>query len=144
MKVRIEKYNKAVYPDLSAVCGEIEYENERQTVLKNPMLFIEVLSESTKAYDKSEKFEMYRSIPSFQEYMVIYQTIPRVQTWYKETKELWRIESVQGLDRSVYLHSIGCSISLADIYIGIQDSLKDIPQDLSLVYYTKFNNEVRK
>ena len=134
MKVRVEKYNKGVYPDLTAVCGDIEYFNEKRTVLQNPILFIEVLSESTKEYDKSEKFEMYRSIPSFQEYMVVYQSIPRVQTWYKETDELWRISSAQGLDQSIQLYSIGCSLALADIYKRVLKNLKDIPEDLSLAY----------
>lgn len=134
MKVRVEKYNKGVYPDLTAVCGKIEYYNEKCTVLENPILFIEVLSESTKEYDKSEKFEMYRSIPSFREYMVVYQSIPRVQTWYKETNELWRISSAQGLDQSIQLHSIGCSLALSDIYKRVLKNLKKIPQDLSLAY----------
>lgn len=134
MNVRIEKYNKGIYPDLSAVYGEIEYYNEKQTVLNNAILFIEVLSESTKEYDKSEKFEMYRSIPSFREYMVVYQTIPRVQTWYREVNGLWRISSAQGLDQSIQLYSIACNIALADIYKRVLKNLKEIPQDLSLAY----------
>ncbi|MEM8524828.1 MAG: Uma2 family endonuclease [Bacteroidota bacterium] len=133
LKVRIEKHNKAIYPDLSVVCGDIEYFNESETVLSNPILLIEVLSKSSKDYDKGGKFELYRSIPSFQEYMIIYQTIPKVQTWYKESEELWRLGNAEGLDQSITLHSIGCTIKLADIYKGARN-LKDIPRDINSVY----------
>lgn len=133
LKVRIEKYNKAVYPDLSVVCGDIEYYNESETVLSNPILLIEVLSKSTKDYDRGGKFELYRSIPSFQEYMIIYQTIPKVQTWYKESEELWRLGNAEGLDQSIFLHSIGCTIKLADLYKRARN-LQEISRDIGRVY----------
>ncbi|MEL6943943.1 MAG: Uma2 family endonuclease, partial [Bacteroidota bacterium] len=133
VKIRIEQYNKAIYPDASVVCGEIEHYEKDLTLAANPILLIEVLSKSTKEYDKGEKFEMYRSIPSFKEYMVVYQTIPKVQTWYKETEDLWRIGNAEGLDQSIMLYSIGCEIALKDIYKRIRD-LKEIPRDLSTAY----------
>lgn len=133
LKVRIEKYNKAIYPDLSAICGEVEYFNESETVLSNPILLIEVLSKSSKDYDRGGKFELYRSIPSFQEYMIIYQSIPKVQTWYKESEELWRLGNAEGLNQSIILHSIGCTIKLANIYKGVRN-LKNIPRDINTVY----------
>lgn len=133
MKVEIDKYDKVVYPDASVVCGDIEYTNENETVLTNPILLIEVLSKSTKKYDKGEKFEMYRSIPSFKEYMIVYQTIPKVQTWYKEDKDLWRIGNAEGINESIKLHSIGITVALKDIYKRVKD-LKEVPQDLSDVW----------
>lgn len=133
MKTLIEKYNKSVYPDASVVCGDIEYTNENETVLTNPILLIEVLSKSTKKYDKGEKFEMYRSIPSFKEYMIVYQTVPKVQTWYKEDHDLWRIGNAEGIDKSIKLHSIGITVALKDIYKRVKD-LKEVPQDLSEVW----------
>lgn len=134
MKVRIEKFNKSVYPDVSVVCGDIETYKNSQSVIINPMLFIEVLSQSTKAYDKSEKFDLYRSLPSFKEYMIVYQTVPNVQTWYKEDEKFWRIGSAEGLDKSIRLHSLDMEIQLADIYKRLQN-LQDINSvDLTLAY----------
>ena len=133
LKVRIESYNKRVYPDLSVVGREPEFENERQTILTNPILLIEVLSESSKAYDKGEKFELYRSIPSFQEYMIVYQSVPKVQTWFKEAEDLWRIGNAEGLESSIELHSIGCTILLADIYRKVKQ-LGSLDQDLEKMY----------
>ncbi|MEM0993483.1 MAG: Uma2 family endonuclease [Bacteroidota bacterium] len=134
VKVWIEKYNKAVYPDASMGCDSIRYEDENKMVLSNPLLLVEVLSKSTSAYDKSEKFEMYRSIPSFKEYVIVYQTIPRVQAWYKEAQGLWRISHALGLESSIRIHTLDCAIPLRAIYKRILKDLQDIPVDLSETY----------
>lgn len=120
IKIFLEAYNHGVYPDAMAICEEEKYHTDNQTVITNPMLIIEVLSKSTKNYDKGEKFEKYRSLPSFKEYMLVWQTIPKVQTWYKEEESLWRISSAFGLDNSIFLYSIGCDIALKDIYKKIK------------------------
>jgi Uma2 family endonuclease len=125
MKVNIEKHNRFLYPDASVICND-----EPETILKNPILLIEVLSKSSKNYDKGEKFEYYRSLPSFKEYMIIYQTMPKVQTWYKEEKDLWRIVNVEGLEAVIALHSIGLEIALKDIYKRI----KSFPDDVKNPY----------
>jgi Uma2 family endonuclease len=121
IKVKIDNYNCFVFPDSSVVCGDVEYDNENETVLKNPILLIEVLSKTSKGYDKGEKFEYYRSLPSFKEYMIIYQTMPKVQTWYKEANDLWRIGNAEGLEAVIPLHSIGIEVALKDIYKRIRN-----------------------
>lgn len=126
MKVKIEEYNCFVFPDASVVCGDEEYDNETETILKNPILLIEVLSKSSKNYDKGGKFEYYRSLPSFKEYMIIYQTMPKVQTWFKEADDLWRIGNAEGLDAVIKLHSIGIEIALKDIYKRIRSFPEEV------------------
>ncbi len=121
MKTWIPVCKKSLYPDALVVCGEPKYTDENRTVLENPMLIIEVLSKSSRFYDKGEKFECYRSLPSFREYMIVYQTIPRVETWYKEEEELWRIKSATGLDKTIYLHTLDATIALKDIYLNIDN-----------------------
>jgi len=115
-KVYIPKFNHGVYPDCLVICGKEELHEKSTAMVTNPSLIIEVLSESTKEYDKGDKFEGYRSLPSFKEYVLIWQTIPKVQTWFKEDEDLWRISSAFGLDKVIHLHSIDCKISLKDIY----------------------------
>lgn len=116
VKVFIPDFNRGVYPDCMTICGEEEFHKDSKAVVKNPCLIIEVLSESTKEYDSNGKFEGYRSIPSFKEYVLVWQTIPKVQSWYKEDKDLWRISSAFGLDKTIKLYSIDCEIALKDIY----------------------------
>ena len=120
MKVKIEKHNRFLYPDASVVCDDITETDDSETILTNPILLIEVLSKTSKNYDKGEKFEYYRSLSSFKEYMIIYQTMPKVQTWYREANDLWRIGNAEGLDAVVSLHSIGIEVALKDIYKRIR------------------------
>jgi Uma2 family endonuclease len=134
MNVWIPKCQKGLFPDASVVCGQPKYTTDRQTVLENPMIIIEVLSESTKMKDKGEKFECYRSLPSFKEYVLVYQTIPRVETWYKEAADLWRISSAHGLDKSIYLHTLDLTIALKDIYTNIENLNLDKEVVVTQVY----------
>ena len=128
-KVFIPDFNRGVYPDCMVLCGEEETHEESEAVIINPSLIIEVLSKSTKEFDSNEKFEGYRSIPSFKEYVLVWQTIPKVQSWYKETNGLWRISSVFGLDKSIKLYSIDCELALKDIYKRVKDlGDKDSPK----------------
>ncbi|MEM1122723.1 MAG: Uma2 family endonuclease [Bacteroidota bacterium] len=128
-KVYIPEFNRGVYPDSSIICGEIEMHEKSNAMVTNPCLIIEVLSESTKDYDKGTKFEGYRSLPSFKEYLLVWQTIPKVQSWFKEDVDLWRISNAFGLDKSIHLYSIDCTIQLKDIYrrvnnLGDKDDLE--------------------
>ncbi len=120
-KIYIPDFNRGVYPDCTVLCGEEELFENSKTVIINPSLIIEVLSESTKEYDSNGKFEGYRSVPSFKEYVLVWQTIPKVQSWYKEADNLWRISSAFGLDKTIQLYSIDCEIALKDIYKRVKE-----------------------
>ncbi|HKK79736.1 MAG TPA: Uma2 family endonuclease [Phaeodactylibacter sp.] len=119
-QVYIPAYNRCVYPDCTVLCGAEELDEKNKTMLLNPLLLIEVLSESTKQYDSTDKFEAYRSIPSFKEYVLVWQTLPKVQSWYKEEDQLWRISSAFGLDKSLPLYSLGIELSLAAVYKRVE------------------------
>jgi len=129
VKVYIPDFNRGVYPDCMVICGDEDFHKDSKAVITNPCLIIEVLSKSTKEYDSNGKFEGYRSIPSFKEYVLIWQTIPKVQSWYKEADNLWRISSAYGLDKTIQLYSINCKIALKDIYKRVKDlGSKDNPK----------------
>ena len=128
VKVFIPNFNRGVYPDCMALCGEEELHSKSKVTIVNPSLIIEVLSESTKEYDSNGKFEGYRSIPAFKEYVLVWQTIPKVQSWYKEDTNLWRISSAFGLDKTITLYSLDCEIALKDIYKRVTNlGTKDDP-----------------
>ena len=97
----------------------------------SPILIIEVLSPSTADFDRGTKFNRYRSLESLQEYVLISQDKPKIESWYREEKNLWRISNAIGLEAKVQLHSIDCEIALADIYYLI-DGLKDVQMELDL------------
>lgn len=119
LKVHIEKYNSFVYPDGMVVCGELEMKGK--DAIKNPLLIVEVLSESTASYDRGKKFKKYISLPSFAEYVLIDQSQPVVHAYFREVEEGtgrkdWTMRFAYSLEESIYLESIDCEITLADIY----------------------------
>lgn len=123
MAISISEYNRYVYPDISFVCGEDEYQDEKRIFLKNPTLIIEILSPTTRQLDRGEKFLWYRSLPSFKEYLLINSESVNVESWYKESDNLWRIQSANHLDQSIQLYALGQSLALADIYRRVAKEL---------------------
>ncbi len=124
MKVLISPHNNILYPDLSIVCGDPVFFMDRKDVLTNPKVIIEVLSESTQAYDRGEKFEQYSSIESMKEYVLVTQDHALVEVFTSiDIKEnSWKINRYHHLEEKALLRSLGVSISLYDIYRHIEFS----------------------
>lgn len=114
-RLKIEAVTMYTYPDLSVICGEPQSADGRQDTFTNPTIIMEVLSESTEAYDRGKKFAFYRTIPSLREYLLIAQDKPHVER-YRQTNHGWLFTEYSALDEEVVLDSIGCTLSLADIY----------------------------
>lgn len=115
VRLRIETLNKMLYPDVMAVCGDIQKSATDENSITNPILIVEVLSNSTESYDRGDKFFAYRQIPSLEEYVLIDQYKALVEI-YKREKGLWKITRVVGLDESVELASLNITIALKNIY----------------------------
>lgn len=119
VKIQIPAYHKFVYPDAAVVSKEPEYYQNRRDTITNPLLLVEVLSPSTKQYDRKGKFMEYRTLPSFSEYVLIEQDRPMVTTFFRNEAGHWEDADVSGLEQSVRLRSIDCEIPLARIYKNI-------------------------
>jgi Uma2 family endonuclease len=116
MKVRLPDSRKFFYPDVSVVCGEPQFYDERSDVLLNPVLVIEVLSESTASFDRGKKFLAYQHIESLQEYILISQDTHLIEQYVRQTRESWTYTATVGLDSHVTLPSITCTLSLKAVY----------------------------
>lgn len=115
MKIWISTIEKAVYPDVAVVCEQPQFHQGRH-IINNPLLVVEVLSNSTEAYDRGNKFEHFRSISSFKEYVLIDQYKAKVEVWFRTTQNTWEVSVVQDLEAKVTLQSLGFTIALEDIY----------------------------
>jgi Uma2 family endonuclease len=117
-KIRIQDFNRNLYPDALVVCEKVKYWNGRTDIITNPVLIFEVLSESTEQYDREDKFRMYRTLPSFKEYVLVNQFKPLINDYFlKDEKEgLWKINAADSLDAKITLASIGFELALADVY----------------------------
>jgi Uma2 family endonuclease len=120
-KTYIPNKNIAVYPDALVISEKPEYWNNRKDLITNPLVVVEVLSKSTRAYDKGEKFMHYRTLPSFKEYVLIDQDEKRVELWFRSKENTWEITTVEGIDATIYLNAVGVSISMSDIYENIDE-----------------------
>jgi Uma2 family endonuclease len=116
MKVRVPSSRKFFYPDVSVVCDEARFADDEKDALLNPLVIIEVLSESTTAYDRGKKFQFYQEIESFKEYVLIEQDEPVVERYVRQPDGSWVYTKVAGLEQSFAFSSIKCEAALKDIY----------------------------
>ncbi|MFK7937679.1 MAG: Uma2 family endonuclease [Saprospiraceae bacterium] len=123
-KVYIEKYNKSVYTDTCAVVGKIEAYQGGNQAIQNPTLIVEVASKSTEGYDRGGKFRMYKSLPSFQEYVIVNQYMPVVEVFYKIKENKWEVTSYIGLEETVKFTTLDVELKMSDLYKKTTD-LKD-------------------
>ena len=121
VKIWIEEYHRFVYPEASFVCGKIEDSRHDTECITNPALIAEVLSDSSEAYDRGDKFRYYRTLPAFREYLLIDQKRPVVQVFFRKDDNIWEMREVAGLDETIYLQSLESEIQMADLYRNTQD-----------------------
>ncbi len=108
------------YPDVMIIANEPEYFNNRRDTILNPQVIIEVLSKSTKGYDREDKFEAYRTISTFQEYLLIDQTWIHVEQFSKTGKKQWTLREYDEEDEAIALATVPFKISLQDLYNKIK------------------------
>jgi Uma2 family endonuclease len=104
------------YPDVMIVAREPEYFDNRTDTITNPQVIVEVLSKSTKGYDREDKFEAYRTIATFEEYILIDQTRLHIEQFSKTAKKRWLLSEYDEEDEAIALNSVSFQISLLDLY----------------------------
>lgn len=119
LRVWIPEYQRGTYTDLMVVNGEPEFNADRTDEILNPLLIVEVLSPSTEAYDRVEKFRKYRSLPSFCEYLLVSQTEPYIEQYYncdRPSGDRWQWQVYDGIDRAIVLHSLNIELPMSEVY----------------------------
>ena len=124
MRVTIRDGLRYVYPDTVIVCGERRFQDNELDTLMNPTVIIEILSPSTESYDRGLKFRYYQQIESLQEYMLISQTPCQVEVFRRDAVNPsgaeWRYTRTDDCAAAVTLPSLGVSLTLNDLYEGIE------------------------
>ena len=108
-----------VYPDFAVVCGKPQFATGHGETVENPKVIVEILSPSTADFDHGGKFELYRNLQSFEEYLLVSQDEPRVKIFRKQSPTLWSMNIVRGLDETVYVTSLGIEFPLNELYEGV-------------------------
>ena len=119
MRVRISKTGMYAYPDIVVTCGEEQFADENSDILLNPLVLIEVLSESTANYDRGDKFDQYRRIESLREYILVSQEPYRADQYVRQNDTQWLLTEFHGAEDVIRLSSINCELALKEIYAKI-------------------------
>ena len=124
MRVRVSETGLYTYPDVVAVCGDIRFADEQTDTLLNPTVIVEVLSASTEAYDRGDKFAHYRRLASLHDYVLVSQDAVRVEHYVRQG-EKWLLSEASLLTDTVSLASIQCTLVLEDIYDKVRFDTAD-------------------
>ncbi len=116
LKVRIQATGLSTYPDVAVVCSKLETSPEDANAVTNPTLLVEVLSDSTEAYDRGEKFAHYRRIRSLREYVIVSPHERRIEVWRENERGRWELAEEATAGGSAELQSIGCTLSVDEVY----------------------------
>jgi Uma2 family endonuclease len=116
MRVQIAAARAYRYPDVIVVCGQPQFMDDRMDTIRNPVILIEVLSPSTALVDRNEKLREYRQLSSLQEYLLISQNEPRIERFLRQDADNWLYTEVVGLDESISLPSVTCTLALSEVY----------------------------
>jgi Uma2 family endonuclease len=116
LRIKVAPAGPYTYADCTVICGELQYYGDQKDVVLNPLLIVEVLSPSTEACDRGEKFELYRTIASFQEYLLVHQDRRHVEHYSKQEDSSWLLREHSGEGASVIIARVKVQIPLADLY----------------------------
>ena len=122
LKVRIGRKHRYRYPDAMVICGSEQFDpdDKRRHTITNPRVIFEILSPSTERSDRTTKFDDYRSIDGVEEYVLLSQSTPRVETYHRKPDGTWQFDVKVGLDSAVTLKSIGIDLPLSELYAGVE------------------------
>ena len=120
LRLRVSATGLYTYPDVMVVCGPPSLADDRRDTLLNPNLIIEVLSDSTRDYDRGRKFQQYRTLASLLEYVTVEQDGVHVEQWARQPDQRWMLTEVEDTGATLSLASIGVDLPLSEIYEGIE------------------------
>jgi Uma2 family endonuclease len=120
LRLAVRAANLFTYPDVMVICGEPEVAGDRQDIVLNPVVLIEVLSKKTQAYDRGEKFASYRTIPSLREYLTVAQDKIHIEQHTRQPDQSWISTEFTTPDAHIKLESIAVELRVAEIYEKVE------------------------
>ena len=115
LRVRIAATGMATYPDVTVVCGQIQSDPSDPNAVSNPTVIVEVLSDRTEAYDRGDKFEQYKQLPTLQTYVLVSHRQRLVETRERTGQGDW-VERIAGKGESIGLAALGIELNVDEIY----------------------------
>ena len=120
MRINVSENGLFTYPDISVVCGNMEFYDDETDTLLNPVVIFEVLSKSTHNYDRGGKFKLYRDIKTLKEYVLVTQDSVNIEHYQRQPDGKWLLNEIRILESELIIDSIKCKLNISDIYSGIK------------------------
>ncbi|MEZ5351729.1 MAG: Uma2 family endonuclease [Bryobacteraceae bacterium] len=118
VRVRINA-TKYAFPDLIVYCGKPATTDAHQDTITNPKVIVEILSPTTEGYDRGAKFDLYRELPSLEEYVLVSQDKQRIETLQRTPEGDWLLKRFEGSETLVAIHALDISFPLGGVYAGV-------------------------
>jgi len=119
-RIVLDRERNYAYPDVSVVCGQMEYLDAKKETVTNPKLVVEVLSRTTRNYDLGDKLRLYWAIPSLTDVLLIAQDRVWIEYWFRQPGGEWRKQLVENIEDTLRVESVDCQIPVADFYAGVE------------------------
>lgn len=116
LRLLVSETGLYTYPDLMVICDEIKLSGDRQDIVTNPRVIVEVLSKSAADYDRGRKFLHYRSIPALQDYVLVAQDSVHVEHYARQPDNSWLLREYTSPEDIVRLTSVDADIPLGAAY----------------------------
>jgi Uma2 family endonuclease len=126
MRIHIPSTGRYTYSDVLVVCGQPVFTDEVRDTLVNPILIVEVLSDSTESYDRGDKFEQYETIPSLRDYVLVSQKKVRIEHFHRQADGTWQRRAAGSGDRVVF-EALGCEVEVDRAYLKVFGELAGSP-----------------
>lgn len=120
LRIKIEATGLYTYPDVSVICGPVKLASGTNDTATNPTLIVEVLSDSTEAYDRGMKFDHYRQIPSLKEYLLVSQNSPQIVQYIRQGDKSWLMKAATGLEAEIDVSSLGVKLGLREVFSKVE------------------------
>ena len=120
MRVKVGESGLHTYPDIAIVCGEPKLVDDAFDTLLNPIVLVEILSESTEVYGRTTKFELYGALDSLQEYVLISSLRPSLERYTRRPDGTWNYAAKTAPEDSIELKSVNCRLRVADVYRKVE------------------------
>ena len=120
MRIHIPSNTLFTYPDISIVCGKVESLNDDDFNFLNPTVIIEILSKSTKNYDRGDKFKLYRDIPTLREYILVDSEKLGIEVFRLNATNHWELEEYKLMTETLIIKAVEVEIAIEEIYEGVE------------------------
>jgi Uma2 family endonuclease len=125
VRLLVKQNGLYTYPDVMVVCAQLQFVANRTDTITNPILIVEVLSESTEGYDRGKKFEFYRMIPTLQHYLLVAQDRVHLEYFHKRADSLWVLQEFNDINSVLKIDALALELPLSRIYSRVEFEIAD-------------------